>query len=116
MVWEIEVRSWYVRATFEVRCKIPFLIEKHELVVDEEKTNEVIDNIAGDYDDPEQVKNYYRNNEQELSQIKHIALEDMVVELVLKTASVTTRRVSYSEAVSRDSNYTGNSGSEKDPN
>tara|TARA_X000001036_G_scaffold193636_1_gene182599 strand:- start:2691 stop:4118 length:1428 start_codon:yes stop_codon:yes gene_type:complete len=90
------------------------VIEKHELVVDEEKTNELIDKIADDYDDPDQVKTYYRNNEEELSQIKHIALEDMVVELVLKTASVTTRRVSYSEAVTRDSDYSNNSGSEKD--
>ena len=91
------------------------MIEKHELTVGEEKINELIDKIADDYDDPDQVKNYYRNNEQELNQIKHIAIEDMVVELVLKTASVTTKRVRYSEAVSRNADYSNNSGSEKDP-
>ena len=91
------------------------VIEKYELTVDEEKINELIDKIADDYDDPDQVKNYYRNNEQELSQIKHIAIEDLVVELVLKTASVTTKRVGYSEAVSREADYSNNSGPEKDP-
>ena len=39
----------------------------------------------------------------------------MVVELVLKTASVTTRRVRYSEAVSRDADYANSGGLGKDP-
>ena len=80
------------------------VVEKYELVVDEEKTTELIDKIAEDYDDPDQVKNYYRSNEQELSQVKYVALEDMVVDLVLESAEVTTKDVSYSEAVARDAN------------
>ena len=78
-------------------------MEKYELVVDDEKTSQLIDKIADDYDDPDQVKNYYRNNEQELSQVKYVALEDMVVDLV-ESAEVTTKSVSYSDAVSRDTN------------
>ena len=55
-------------------------------------------------DDPDQVKNYYLSNEQELNQVNHVALEDMVVELVMATATVSTKAVSYSEAVSRGAN------------
>ena len=80
------------------------VIEKNELVVSEEKTKELIDQIAADYDDPDQVKNYYLSNEQELNQVNHVALEDMVVELVLATATVSTKAVSYSEAVRRGAN------------
>ena len=90
------------------------VVEKYELVVDEEKTSQLIDKIADDYDDPDQVKNYYRNNEQELSQVKYVALEDMVVDLVLESAEVTTKSVSYSEAVSRDANQSNDSGSGQD--
>ena len=80
------------------------VIEKNELVVSEEKTKELVDQIAADYDDPDQVKNYYLSNEQELNQVNHVALEDMVVELVLATATVSTKAVSYSEAVRRGAN------------
>ena len=80
------------------------VIEKNELVVSEEKTKELIDQIAADYDDPDQVKNYYLSNEQELNQVNHVALEDMVVELVMATATVSTKAVSYSEAVRRGAN------------
>lgn len=80
------------------------VIEKNELVVSEEKTKELIDQIAADYDDPDQVKNYYLSNEQELNRVNHVALEDMVVELVMATATVSTKAVSYSEAVSRGAN------------
>ena len=90
------------------------VVEKYELVVDEEKTSQLIDKIADDYDDPDQVKNYYRSNEQELSQVKYVALEDMVVDLVLESAEVTTKSVSYSEAVSRDANQSNDSGSGQD--
>ena len=77
---------------------------------------ELIDKIAEDYDDPDQVKNYYRSNEQELSQVKYVALEDMVVDLVLESAEVTTKDVSYSEAVARDAIQSNNGGSGQDSN
>ena len=90
------------------------VIEKYELVVDEEKTTELIDKIADDYDDPDQVKNYYRSNEQELNQVNYVALEDMVVDLVLESARITTKNVSYSDAVSRAVNPPNDSGSGQD--
>ncbi|MDC2963623.1 trigger factor [Gammaproteobacteria bacterium] len=92
------------------------VVEKYELVVDDEKTTELIDKIADDYDDPDQVKNYYRSNEKELSQVKYVALEDMVVDLVLESAEVTTKQVSYSEAVARDAIQLNNGGSGKESN
>ena len=84
--------------------------------MDEEKTTELIDKIAEDYDDPDQVKNYYRSNEKELSQVKYVALEDMVVDLVLESAEVTTKDVSYSEAVARGEIQSNNGGSGQDSN
>ena len=92
------------------------VVEKYKLVVDEEKTTELIDKIAEDYDDPDQVKNYYRSNEKELSQVKHVALEDMVVDLVLESAEVTIKDVSYSEAVARDAIQSDNGGSGQEQN
>ena len=92
------------------------VVEKYELVVDEEKTTELIDKIADDYDDPDQVKNYYRSNEKELSQVKYVALEDMVVDLVLESAEVTIKDVSYSEAVARDAIQSDNGGSGQEQN
>jgi trigger factor len=58
--------------------------------------------MASSYEDPEQVINFYYSNEQQLSQIRNVVLEEQIVDLVLETAKVSEKAVSYEEAVSRE--------------
>ena len=80
------------------------LVEQNGLVADEEKTRKVIDEIAADYDDPEQVRNYYLSNEEQLNQARHIALERQMVDFVMSLAKVSSKTVPYKEAVAREQN------------
>ena len=92
----------------EKRVKISLLIgaliEQNGLEGDEEKTREVIDEIAADYDDPEQVRNYYLSNEAQLNQARHIAVERQMVDFVMSVAKVSSKTVPYKEAVAREQN------------
>ena len=78
------------------------IVEKNELKPDEDKVRETIETMASSYEDPEQVINFYYSNEQQLSQIRNVVLEEQIVDLVLETAKVSEKAVSYEEAVSRE--------------
>lgn len=90
----------------EKRVKLGLLvssiIDKNEIKPDDDKVKATIDDMASSYEDPEQVVNFYYSNEQQLSQIQGMVLEDQVVDLVLATARVTDKTVPYDEAVNRD--------------
>jgi trigger factor len=78
------------------------IVEKNELTPDEDKVRETIETMASSYEDPEQVINFYYSNEQQLSQIRNVVLEEQIVDLVLETAKVSEKAVSYEVAVSRE--------------
>ena len=78
------------------------IVEKNELAPDEDKVRETIETMASSYEDPEQVINFYYSNEQQLSQIRNVVLEEQIVDLVLESAKVSEKAVSYEEAVSRE--------------
>lgn len=78
------------------------IVEKNEIQPDAEKVRETIDTMASQYEEPDQVRNFYYSNEQQLSQIQNIVLEEQVVEFVLEGSNVTEKTVDYQEAVSRE--------------
>jgi trigger factor len=75
------------------------IVEQFELKVDDEKVKETIDEMASTYEQPEQVVNYYYNNEQQLNQIQNMVLEQQVVNTILEKVNVSEINVSYDEAI-----------------
>ena len=78
------------------------IVDKNSLEADAETVRETIEDMASTYQEPEEVINYYFNNEQQLSQIQNMVLEGQIVDFVLESAKVTDKTVSYDEAVKRD--------------
>lgn len=78
------------------------VIEKHEIKPDEDRVRTTIEELAASYENPEQVVNFYYSNEQQLSQVQGLVLEDQMVDLVLASASVEEKSVPYDEAVQRE--------------
>ena len=74
---------------------------KTDLEANAEKVRETIEEMASSYEEPEQVINYYYSNEQQLSQIQNMVLEEQIVDFVLESAKVTDKSVSYDDAVKR---------------
>lgn len=77
------------------------ILEKHELKADADKVRAQVEEIASQYEQPEEVVNWVYSNPQQLQQIEGAVLEEQVVELVLGQAKVSEKAMSYEEAVAR---------------
>jgi len=75
------------------------ILEKHELKADADKVRARVEEIAEQYEQPEEVIKYFYGNQQQLQQIEGAVLEEMVVELVLDNAKVEEKAMSYEDAV-----------------
>ena len=75
------------------------IVDQMEVKVDDDRVRKAIENVASSYEQPEQVVNYYYQNEQQLEQIQNQVLEEQVVEKVLESADLKEVSMSYEEAI-----------------
>jgi trigger factor len=75
------------------------IIKANELSADEEKVDAMLNEMASVYQEPQQVIDWYKNNPEQLNQLKAVVLEEQVVEKVLETAKVEEKEMSYQDAV-----------------
>jgi len=75
------------------------IIDSKELKADEERIKARVDEIAAQYEQPEEVVNYIYGNEQQLQNIEGAVLEEQMVDLVLADAKVEEKSMSYQDAV-----------------
>ena len=73
------------------------LIEANKFSVDQERVTNFIKEMAENYEEPEEVIEYYTNNAQERANIEAVVLEDQVVEFILSKGKVTDKEVSYQD-------------------
>lgn len=75
------------------------LINSQELKVDQERVEEFIKESAENYEDPQEVIDYFTNDEQQRANIESVVLEDQVVDYVLSQGKVTDKEVGYQELI-----------------
>ncbi|GGY40847.1 trigger factor [Bacterioplanes sanyensis] len=87
----------------EKRVRIGLLmnaaIEAENIEPSAEKVEQLIEEVAATYQEPEQVREYYNNNPEQKSQVEALALEEQVVEKVLAVAQVSDVESSYEEVI-----------------
>ncbi|MDT8370660.1 MAG: trigger factor [Gammaproteobacteria bacterium] len=75
------------------------IISDNEIKPDENRVKEVVDGIAASYEDPDDVVKYYLNDQQKLSEIQMMVVEDMVVDWVLDRVKVEEKSSTFSEVM-----------------
>jgi len=75
------------------------VVKANEIKADADRVRSFIEEAAGSYESPEEVVNYYYQNEQLLASVESAVLEEMVVEHIIEKTTVTEKAVSYEEAV-----------------
>lgn len=75
------------------------ILEKNDLKPDADRVKARVEDIAAQYEQPQELINWIYNNSQQLQQIEGAVLEDQVVDLVLEGAKVEEKTMSYQEAV-----------------
>ena len=77
------------------------IIESNKLQADDTKVQSLIDEIATAYEDPKEVVDYYHKDKKAMDNIRSVALEDQVVDLLLASAKVTEKTYSFSELMNQ---------------
>ena len=77
------------------------LVQKLGVRAESSKVRELIEDIASTYQDPEEVINWYYEDNNQLMGIESRVLEDAVVEKLLEQADVTEEKTDYQDALQR---------------
>lgn len=75
------------------------VVKQREVKVDDDRVRTMIEEMASAYQEPRQVVDWYYSNEEQLSQVKYVVLEEQVVDTILDAAQVTDKQCSYQEAI-----------------
>lgn len=73
------------------------IIDKQKLEVDQERVTAFIAEAAENYEDPNEVIEYFTKDKQERAGIEAVVLEDQVVEYILSQAKVIDKEVKYQD-------------------
>lgn len=75
------------------------LVKTSELRVEPERLNAMLDVMAASYEDPEEVKNYYRSRADLMQNLRDMAAEERVVDFVLENASIVDVPTAFADVV-----------------
>ena len=73
------------------------IIKAEGLKADEDKVRAQVEDLAGVYEEPQEVIDWYYGDPNRLREVESLVLEDTVVDLVLEKAKVTEKSVSFDE-------------------
>lgn len=75
------------------------VVKQREVKVDDERVRAMIEEMASAYQEPQQVVDWYYSNDEQLSQIKYVVLEEQVVDTILEAAQVSEKACNYQDAI-----------------
>ncbi len=73
------------------------VIKKEKVELDQALVESTIEEMAVSYEQPDQVREYYRQNQQARSSVESMVLEDQVVAHILEQARVTEKSVGFED-------------------
>ena len=77
------------------------VIKANELKADEDKVNALIETTASAYEDPTEVIEYYKSNQELMSQMQNVALEEQAIDWVLAQAKVKEVKTKFDEIMNK---------------
>ncbi|MRI34803.1 trigger factor [Endozoicomonas sp. OPT23] len=75
------------------------IVKQKEVKVDDDRVRAMVEEMASAYQEPQQVIDWYYSNDEQLSQIKYVVLEEQVVDTILDAAKVSETECSYQDAI-----------------
>ncbi|WJG08502.1 trigger factor [Aliiglaciecola sp. LCG003] len=77
------------------------IIKNNDIKVDDAKVEQLIETTASAYEDPQEVIDYYKSNNELLQQIQNVALEEQAVEWVVSQAKVKEVKKPFDEIMNK---------------
>lgn len=75
------------------------IMETEELALDDDRVKQTIEGMAASYQEPEQLVNWYYSNEEQLSQVQNMVLEEQLIDFIVDKAKVTEAKMDYDETI-----------------
>lgn len=89
------------REAAEKRVRIGLLmsavVTDNELEVDHERVTAKLDEMCSPYENPDDIKSIYLQNQQLMSQIQNMVLEEQIVDWMAEQAEVSSRKLAFQE-------------------
>ncbi|MEM0514298.1 trigger factor [Pseudoalteromonas sp. YIC-827] len=73
------------------------VIKSGEIKPDDAKVEELISTMASAYEDPSEVVEYYKANEQLMQQMRNVAMEEQAIEAIVEKAKVTDVETAFDD-------------------
>lgn len=73
------------------------LIDEQKMEVDQERVSTYINELAENYEDPQEVIDFYSNDKEQRANIEAVVLEDQVVDYILSQGKVSDKEISYQD-------------------
>ncbi len=73
------------------------IITKNKLEKDQAKVDEMLENLASTYEDPQALIEYYRGDQKAMQTIEAAVMEEMIVDWVVGQANVKDEKMTFSE-------------------
>jgi len=89
------------RETAKKRVRLGLLmsaaIKENEIELDQALVTAKVDEMCAPYDNPDEIRNIYMQNQQFLSQIQNMVMEEQVVAFLMEQGAVSSRKMAFSE-------------------
>lgn len=70
-------------------------VAQNQIQVDESRVESFIERLSASYENPEEMRQYYLNNEDRMNEIRSVVLEEIVVEKIAQTGQIVKLNMSY---------------------
>jgi trigger factor len=77
------------------------IIKQQELKADDDKVTALIETMASAYEDPQEVIEYYKSNQEMMQQMQNVALEEQAIEWVVANAKTTEVEKAFDEVMNK---------------
>jgi trigger factor len=94
-----ELFAEQAKGRVQVGLLLAEVIKSHELEASDDEIRAKVEELAQQYQEPEQVVEYYMGNDQMKTQVKSAILEEKAVDRLLEQASVKDVEMSYQQAL-----------------
>ena len=73
------------------------IIRDNEIKADPERVRETVERMAASYEQPQEVIDYYYGDEERLSSVRALVMEEQVVELMLEQVQVEDESLTFAQ-------------------
>ncbi len=79
-------------------------VKKHAITADSARVDAMIEKMATAYEDPEELRSWYRENKERRAEIEALVMEEIVSEKILERARVTDKKMTYEQVINPEKN------------